>query len=172
MEGQEGKKPSKQSKPSEPFKPSKTFILSNLSHITMNVSYIKDKGRKLHFHGLDPKKIRLDAKEKFNMKAKQDYFGASPNLFVGKFGYPNINVGIMNVEDYQKHDEPLTWVKDKTTIPEIIDLRTQLVNSTFRANIKTFDNKLLEISQEISLASKPVDVEINLTKKPNLSLTM
>ncbi|MBT4824082.1 hypothetical protein HN695_03105 [Candidatus Woesearchaeota archaeon] len=138
----------------------------------MNISYIKDKGRKLHFHGLDPKKIKLDAKEKFNKAAKQDYFGASPNLFVGKFGYPNINVGIMNVEDYQKHDEPLTWVKEGTTIPKIIDLRTQLINSQFRANIKTFDNKLLEMSQEISLASKPVDVEINLTKKPQHSLTM
>jgi hypothetical protein len=138
----------------------------------MNIKYIKDKGRTLHYHGLDPKKISIDAKQRFNQNAKQDYFGASPNIFVGKFGYPDINVGILNVEDYNKHDEPLTWVKEMTTIPQIIDLRTQLVNSSFTANIKTFDNKLLEMSQEISLSSKPVDVEINLTKKPQISLTM
>lgn len=138
----------------------------------MNINYIKDKGRTLHYHGLDPKKIRLDAKSKFNEMAKQDYFGSAPNIFVGKFGYPNINVGILNVEEYDKHDEPFTWVKEKTPIPNIIELRTQLVNSMFKANIQTFDSKLLEMSQEISLASKPVDVEINLSKKPQLSLTM
>ena len=138
----------------------------------MDISYIKDKGRKLHYHGLDPKRIRLDAKERFNQKAKEQYFGEAPNLFVGKFGYPNINVGILNVEDYNKHDEPLTWVKEKTEISKIIDLRTQLINSSFKANIKSFDNRLLEMSQEISLASKPVDIEITLDKKPHLSLNM
>lgn len=138
----------------------------------MNINYIKDKGRTLHYHGLDPKKIQLDAKSKFNEMAKQDYFGSAPNIFVGKFGYPNINVGILNVEQYNKHDEPFTWVEEKTPIPNIIELRTQLVNSMFKANIHTFDSKLLEMSQEISLASRPVDVEINLSKKPQLSLTM
>src|SRR3989338_148255 len=138
----------------------------------MNINYIKDKGKTLHYHGLDPKRIQLDAKSKFNEMAKQDYFGSAPNIFVGKFGYPNINVGILNVEEYNKHDEPFTWVEEKTSIPSIIELRTQLVNSLFKANIQTFDSKLLEMSQEISLAHKPVDVEINLAKKPQLSLTM
>ena len=70
----------------------------------MNINYIKDKGKTLHYHGLDPKRIQLDAKSKFNEMAKQDYFGSAPNIFVGKFGYPNINVGILNVEEYNKHD--------------------------------------------------------------------
>ncbi|MBI4454192.1 hypothetical protein HY636_06110 [Candidatus Woesearchaeota archaeon] len=138
----------------------------------MNINYIKDKGKTLHYHGLDPKRIQLDAKSKFNEMAKQDYFGSAPNIFVGKFGYPDINVGILNVEEYNKHDEPFIWVEEKTPIPNIIELRTQLVNSLFKANIQTFDSKLLEMSQEISLAHKPVDVEINLAKKPQLSLTM
>jgi len=40
-----------------------------------------------------------------------------------------------------------------------------LINSRFKANVKQQD-KMLSISQEVGMASKPVDVEINLEKKP------
>ena len=103
----------------------------------MDISYIKDKGRTLHFPALDPKKIKLQSQEEFNKKAKQDYFGASPNIFVGRFGYPNINVGILNTEEYRQNDEPLLWSRENYSIPKIIDLRTQLVNAQFKANIKS-----------------------------------
>ncbi|MBS3136818.1 hypothetical protein J4232_00150 [Candidatus Woesearchaeota archaeon] len=146
----------------------------------MDISYIKDKGRTLHFPALDPKKIKLQSQEEFNKKAKQDYFGASPNIFVGRFGYPNINVGILNTEEYRQNDEPLLWSRENYSIPKIIDLRTQLVNAQFKANIKSINNpsnnsstnKFLELSQELSLSQKPVDIEINLSKKPNFSLTL
>lgn len=142
----------------------------------MNINYIKDKGRKLHYYGIDPKRITIEAREKFNKNAKQDYFGASPNLFVGRFGYPNINVGILNTEEYNENDEPFLWKEKCYSIAKIIDLRTNLINSTFMANINTFDSrlntKLLNISQEISLAYKPVDIEICLDKKPQISLNV
>lgn len=104
----------------------------------------------------------------FNREAKQDYFGAAPNVFVGRFGYPNINVGILNTEhdQYQENDNHLLWSKENYAIPQIMDLRLQLVNSRFKANIKSFNDKFMQMSQEVSMTQRPVDMEINLNKKP------
>lgn len=133
----------------------------------MNTSWIKTKGKTF-----DPIQLKVAWQKDFNLKAKQDYAAQSPNIFVGRFGYPNINVGFLNTEQYQQHDEPLTWSKNNTQIPEIIKLRTQLVNSTFKTTIHSFNEKLIEMAQEISQAAKPVDMEVNLEKKPQFRLSM
>ncbi|PIY60429.1 hypothetical protein COY95_01815 [Candidatus Woesearchaeota archaeon CG_4_10_14_0_8_um_filter_47_5] len=105
-------------------------------------------------------------------KAKQDFFGASPNIFVGRFGYPAINVGMLSNEDItSEHDNPKAWASQNYTIPDIIARRTDLINSRFRTNIKTFSDKLLEITQEVAMAHQPVDVEINLAKPPSFSFS-
>ncbi len=104
---------------------------------------------------------------------KQDFFGASPAPFVGRFGYPDVNVGILSPpdtkEDVWLHDAPQFWADNSFSIKQVIDLRSSLVNSRFRSNIKD-QNKMLDISQEVGMASKPVDVEINLEKKPTFRL--
>lgn len=116
---------------------------------------------------------KISSQVKVNIQSKQDFFGASPNIFVGRFGYPNINVGILGNEGVtSEHDNPLLWSKENYEIPRIIDLRSYLINSQFKTHIKTFNEKLLEMSQEISMASRPVDVEINLEKKPQFSLSL
>lgn len=137
----------------------------------MNVEYIKDKGRTKYYPPLLAKTLKINAQEQFNQKAKEDYFGASPNIFVGRFGYPHLNVGILNTEEYNYHDDIPHWIKSNYSIPQIIDLRTNLINSSFKASVKDFKGKLLEISQEISMASKPVDVEVNLFKKPQFNIS-
>jgi DNA repair protein NreA len=136
----------------------------------MHIPYwIKDKGRERPY--LNPITVKLSSQKVFNEKAKQDYFGQAPNIFVGRFGYPNINVGILSSEEYNNNDNIPLWAKEKYSISKIIDLRTNLINSSFKTQIKHSKNKWLEISQEIAMASKPTDVEINLTKKPSFSLT-
>lgn len=114
---------------------------------------------------------KISSQKKINLNLKQDFFGEAPNIFIGRYGYPNINVGILGTEEYAHHDEPLYWSAHDYRIQNIIDLRSSLVNSTFMANIKSFKDKFLDISQEISMASKPVDVEINLNKKPSFRLS-
>jgi len=52
-------------------------------------------------------------------------------------------------------------------IPEIVKFRASLVNSRFPAYVKDRNNKMLEISKEVGMASKPVDIEINLEKAPS-----
>jgi DNA repair protein NreA len=131
----------------------------------MNISWIKTKGRTF-----DPIQLKVAAQKSYNQTAKQDYAGKAPNIFVGRYGYPHVNVGILNTEHYTTHDNPLHWSKHNTQIPEIIKLRTQLVNSSFKASIKNFNNKFLEMSQEIAQAHKPTEVEINLDKKPQFRI--
>lgn len=104
---------------------------------------------------------------------KQDFFGSSPSPFVGRFGYPNINVGILSPTEISQEawlmDAPRHWADNNFQIQQVADLRSSLVNSRFRSNIKD-QNKLLEISQEVGMASKPVDIEINLKEKPKFRL--
>jgi DNA repair protein NreA len=114
----------------------------------------------------------MSVRMELSQKASQDFFGAVPNVFVGRYGYPDINVGLLTAnENKDTFDSPQVWVEQQFKIPDIIDVRSQLVNSSFKAHVKKFDEKLQDLSQEISLSQKPVDVEVNLAKKPDFSIT-
>ncbi|MBU2561390.1 MAG: hypothetical protein KKD17_03765 [Nanoarchaeota archaeon] len=132
----------------------------------MNIQCIKCKGRGHCGRKFCAIASKITSQKKLNQSAKQDFFGEAPNVFIGRYGYPDINVGLLSTEEYNNHDAPLLWSANNYQIQQIIDLRTGLINSSFQTNIKTFNDRLLELSQEVSLAAKPVDVEINLDKKP------
>ncbi len=137
----------------------------------MNIQCIKCKGRGHCGRPYCAIATKITSQKKLNQSAKQDFFGEAPNVFIGRYGYPNINVGLLSTEQYDNHDAPLKWSANNYQVQQVIDLRTALVNSTFRTNIKSFNDKMLEMSQEVSLAAKPVDVEINLNKKPQFRLS-
>ncbi len=132
----------------------------------MNVQCIKCKGRNLCGRKFCAISSKITSQKALNQNSKQDFFGAAPNIFIGRHGYPDVNVGLLSTEKYANHDAPLLWSKDNYQIQQIIDLRTSLINSSFSANVRSFNDRFLELSQEVSLASKPVDVEVNLNKKP------
>ena len=101
-----------------------------------------------------------------------EFATASPAPFVGRYGYPYVNVGILippEAKDAWLKDAPRHWAGKNFQIPEIVDLRSSLVNSRFRANIRK-QNKMLDISQEIGMASRPVDIEVRLEDKPRFRL--
>lgn len=102
---------------------------------------------------------------------KQDFFGSSPSPFVGRYGYPNINVGVLSVEEENswEYDAPRHWAKSDFDIPKIIDYRSSLINSRMKMDVKA-TSKFLEISQEVGMASKPVELEINLEYKPRFKI--
>ncbi|MBW3014750.1 hypothetical protein KY335_05950, partial [Candidatus Woesearchaeota archaeon] len=64
------------------------------------------------------------------------------------------------------YDAPQFWSSEGYKIPQIIDFRSQLINSRFKSLVKNANNKFLELTQEVALANKPVDVEFKLEKKP------
>lgn len=101
---------------------------------------------------------------------KEDFFGSSPSVFIGHFGYPQVNVGLLAPQYTGQEawilDAPRHWAKQNTSIPQILNHRLSLVNSRVQSNIKLL-NKTVEIAQEIAMASRPVDLEINLSKRPS-----
>ena len=68
-------------------------------------------------------------------------------------------------------DENGKGVTSGSDIGKIINLRSSLINSNFKASITGFKERFLEMSQEVGMAEKPVDVEVNLSKKPVFSLS-
>jgi DNA repair protein NreA len=122
----------------------------------------------------------LNKISKFNIR-KTNLFNSSkldtispPSVFVGsKLKYPFANVGIISPIEKQDEawifDSPKYWAKENFEISEIIRLRDNLLNSRFQARVydARLKNKFVEIAKEIAIASKPVDLEIELKKKLN-----
>ncbi len=114
---------------------------------------------------------------KFRIKPKlnkEEFFGNAPAPFIGRFGYPNVNVGILSppevTEDAWLYDAPRYWAVNLFQIPQIVDYRASLINSHSRANIKSSD-RILQISQEVGMAAKPVEIEMFLKRVPVLRMS-
>jgi len=114
----------------------------------------------------------MSFEKRVSFDPKKEYYGDSPNVFVGEYGYPKLNVGLLSTEFYSHNDEPLHWSRHNYEIGRIVDLRSVMVNSSFKVNIKDFKNKFLTVGKEITMASKPVDIEIGLEKKPKFHLAI
>ncbi|MFH2027978.1 MAG: hypothetical protein ABIJ08_02480 [Nanoarchaeota archaeon] len=108
-----------------------------------------------------------------NSLPSDNFSGSSPAPFVGHNSYPNLNVGILSPpeqrEDAWLYDAPNYWAAKEFQIPQIIDYRSALINSRFKMNVRQ-TSKMLEVAQEVGLASKPVDVEISLEDRPYFKL--
>lgn len=103
------------------------------------------------------------------LEFKKDFFGDAPAPFIGRFGYPFVNVGVLSAIEYPKKEEldnPKQWVEEHKGVNEIVDIRSSLINSRFKSNVKSKIDKLTALTQEIGLASKPVEVEVNLKDRP------
>lgn len=103
-----------------------------------------------------------------------------PSVFIGsKLKYPLVNVGILSPlerdEDAWIYDDAKYWAKHDFSIRDVIHLRDNLLNSRFQSRVTAprqnkQDKKFLQIAQELAIASKPVDVEIELKKKVGLGV--
>lgn len=107
------------------------------------------------------------------LTSKQEYTGTAPAPFVGRYGYPNVNVGIMSPQQHDEnawqYDAPRHWAQNNFNIAQVAAYRAGLVNSRFTTNVKKPD-KLVEIAQDVAMAEKPVDIDVKLDKKPSLNL--
>ena len=110
-----------------------------------------------------------------SQKMKQkDFSGGAPAPFVGHYGYPNVNVGILappDISDSWEYDAPKHWAAENYGVGDVVDLRSGLVNSRFSAHIKHFDREL-DIAREVAMASKPVDVDISLKNTPIMRMSL
>ena len=96
-----------------------------------------------------------------------------PSVFIGsKLRYPLVNVGILSPlekdEEAWIYDDAEFWARNNLGIRDVIGLRESLLNSRFQSNVtapRASSGKFVEMAQELAMASRPVDVEIELKKK-------
>lgn len=115
---------------------------------------------------------RIKLEKSISQNFKKEFFGENYNIFVGRFGYPNINVGLVSLPEAKKdeqYDNPHLWAGKEYDINTIINLRTQMINANFKTDIK--GTKLKELYQELSLSAKPVDTEVVLEKPPTVKIS-
>jgi len=91
-----------------------------------------------------------------------------PAIFVGRIGYPYVYVGPL-VPPFRGNtsllDIPELWHGRK--IEEIVEFRSKLVRGKFRAHVKKFDDKIVELTRELALSKNSVDTEVEFSKKPS-----
>lgn len=102
----------------------------------------------------------------------KEFSGSSPpEIFVGKWNYPNVYTGILSPEesgDTQVLSSPELWHERKLSIPEILELRNKLIYGRKQSNImlaRKPDSKFLPVMQEVAMTHKSVSTEFKL-KKP------
>lgn len=130
--------------------------------------------------GFCKKPCRIYSKLNLNFKAKKHFSGASPpEIFVGRYNYPNINAGILSPEIHEATEEmsmPEIWHEKNFSIADVLSKRSQLIYGRFQTQIKQprtnqpFKNKFLNLMQEISIAHKSVSTEFFLKKIPKQNL--
>ncbi len=109
----------------------------------------------------------------------RDLFGSSPpSLFVGRHGYPRVNVGPMLPAEHLSEelarnlDAPRRWINE-LGVPDVVGLRSSLVRTTH--SVKVADaarnpDRITRLSQELAVAARPVDTEVHLRRMPSFSV--
>ncbi len=102
---------------------------------------------------------------------KEDIYGSSPpDIFVGRFGYPKVFIGPLVppvLGDTSGLGLPETWVNK--TIPEIVEARSMLVRGMQTESIHNVDNSRTgTMLQELAIAERYANVDMKLTRKPDL----
>ncbi|MEM2954944.1 MAG: hypothetical protein QW625_03300 [Candidatus Nanoarchaeia archaeon] len=125
----------------------------------------------------------LQQLKQYQPKVETSFSGSSPpEIFVGRYNYPYVFAGILAPEEYGDTEYlsmPELWHSKSASIQDILSFRSRMIYSRFvssvkgiRANLKQSQNKLLDIMQQVSLASKAVDASFELKKKPKVKINL
>lgn len=112
---------------------------------------------------------RIKVMPQIEKTLKKEFFGPSTSVFVGHNFYPNIYIGplaAIDSENLEIVDSPQEWFGKP--YGEIIRFRSLVLRSKYRENIFS-RSKFVEQNQELALAKKPTDVELEFKKKPKIS---
>lgn len=148
----------------------------------MKISCIQCKGRNPKNCGRNFCPIVAKSEGLFKVKEKSqksEFSSRAPAPFVGRYGYPSINVGVLspmeevNSDEASIYDAPRHWADNNFGIRQIVDFRSALVNSRFKSHILSArkQEKFLDISKEVGMASKPVELDVKLHDKPKFRLS-
>jgi len=98
-----------------------------------------------------------------------------PGVFVGRYGYPKVSIGPMVPPRYGDTtilDTPEEWLG--RPIETIVDYRYSLVRGNTRARVEDAadPSSTVQKLQELSMASRPVDTELKLSRAPRRVLSL
>jgi DNA repair protein NreA len=98
-----------------------------------------------------------------------------PGVFVGRYGYPKVSIGPMvppQHGDTTILDTPEEWLG--RPIETIVDYRYSLVRGNMRARVEDAANptSTMQKLQELSMAARPVETELVLSKAPRKMLSL
>jgi len=98
-----------------------------------------------------------------------------PGVFVGRIGYPYVYAGPLVPpvhEDTSHYDLPEAWFG--RSIDEIVGFRSLLVRGKHRVHVTKFEEsgKIMEQTLDLALSVNPVEVELELKKKPSQALVL
>ena len=100
----------------------------------------------------------------------QNFSGSTPpEIFVGKWNYPNVYTGILAPQettgDTSIMSSPESWHEKKLSISEIVTYRNQLIYGRTQSNIKKLQTKFLSVVKEVAMTHKSISTNFHL-KKP------
>lgn len=99
----------------------------------------------------------------------KEFSGSSPpEIFVGKWNYPNVYAGILSPEEYGDTEilsSPELWHEKRLPISDILNNRNKLIYGRAQSYIKKLDSKFISIVKEVAMTHKSIATEFKL-KKP------
>ncbi len=99
----------------------------------------------------------------------QNFSGSTPpEIFVGKWNYPNVYTGILAPQetgDTSIMSSPESWHQNKLSISQITEYRNQLIYGRTQSNIKKLETKFLGVMKEVAMTHKSVVTNFEL-KRP------
>lgn len=118
-----------------------------------------------------PNCLVLQKLKEFSPKITDEFSGSSPpEIFIGRYNYPKVNVGILSPAEFgDTTDKSMVeeWFRKKMSIPQIFAARSSMIYSRFKSAIKfSSKDRNFQTMQEVAMASKPTDMEFKLDKKP------
>lgn len=117
----------------------------------------------------------LQKLKEFSPKIKTEFSGSSPpEIFVGRFNYPQVNVGILSPAEFgDTSDKSMVekWFEKKMSIHQIFAARSSMIYSRFKSPIKfKTKDRNFQAMQEVAMAAKSADMEFKLERKPIMKL--
>ena len=98
----------------------------------------------------------------------KEFSGSSPpEVFVGRWNYPNVYAGILSPEKHGNTEtlsSPELWHKKQLSINQIISNRNQLIYGRAQTNIKRLNEKFLSVLGEVAMTHKSISTEFKLEK--------
>lgn len=90
-----------------------------------------------------------------SMKPATSYQGSSPSVFIGSYGYPDVQGGPLLINDT---DNPPDWIRSNLGMDDIVGIRARTIRGS--AGLHAVAGSL----QEIALSARPLDVDVSFER--------